>query len=393
MKKILKFFFALLVMVSAAAIGWISLETGDLPQAKYRTTTITRGNITEIVTADGTLNPVQLVNVGTQVSGQVNKIYVKVNDQVTQGQLLAEIDPALLEATLKQSQASMDSARVAYEQAERDLNRTRQLVEKDYLPKVDLEKAQQAELSAKNSYEVAKSRVESDKVNLNYTKITSPIDGVVISQEVTLGQTVAAQYQTPNMFKIAGDLTQMKIDVNFSEADISKIKADLPVKFTVDAFPDREFDGVVQMVNLNPTNTSGVVTYSATVTVSNPDKALLPGMTASVKVTLSEIKDVLRVPMSALRFTPPPEKTSGLQRLLQPSLRGSRPLMGHSFVLPSMPSAGEEIKGTLYLLKNDALTPVEVTIGKSDDVNVAVSGEGLAEGDTVVTGLMPAGKR
>ncbi len=391
MKKILKRLFALLVVFAVVVIGWSSLEN-SIEAIKYRTATVSLGSITEVVTADGTLNPIQLVNVGTQTSGQISKIYVQVNDQVTQGQLLAEIDPALLEAALRQSKSSMDSARVAYEQAERDLNRTRQLVEKDYLPKVDLEKAQQAELSAKNSYDSAKSQVERAQIDLNYAKIFSPIDGVVISQDVTLGQTVAAQYQTPNMFKIAGDLTQMKIDVNFSEADISKIKAGMPVTFTVDAFPDRVFAGTVQMVNFNPTNTSGVVTYSATVTVKNEDKALLPGMTAYVKVTLSEVKDVLRVPLSALRFTPPPQEVSGLQRLFQPSLRGSRGGMR----MPPMftvGTTGNDNKGTIYLLKNDQLTSVDVTIGKSDDTNVAVSGEGLADGDTVVTGLMPQSKR
>lgn len=386
MKKTLKRLFAFLIVAAACVIGWAALDSGgDAPM--YRTTEVTRGNITEIVTATGTLNPMQLVNVGTQVSGQVNKIYVEVNDEVKEGQLLAEIDPSLLATELRQSQSSMETAKVAYEQAGRDLDRTRQLVAKDYLPKVDLEKAQQAYLAAKNSYDAAKSQVERNEVNLNYAKIYSPINGIVILQEVTLGQTVAATYQTPNLFKIAGDLTQMKIDVAFSEADISKIKPDMNVKFTVDAYPDREFEGTVQLVNLNATNTSGVVTYSVTVSVNNKDKALLPGMTASVSVTLSEVKDVLRVPAAAMRFTPPPEQVSGLQRLFQPGMR-SRP--ARSMVNFFSFEGEKPTKATLYLLKDGKPEPVEVMLGQSDDVNIAVSGEGIAEGDQVITGVVPA---
>lgn len=386
MKKALKSLFALIVIAAAGVIGWTALDgSGNAPV--YRTAEVTRGSITEIVTATGTINPMLTVNVGTQISGQISKIYVQVNDEVKEGQLLAEIDPSLLAAELRQSQASMETARVAFEQAGRDLERTRQLVAKDYLPKVDEERAHQAYLAARNGYDAAKSQVERAEVNLNYAKIYSPIDGVVISQEVTLGQTVAAQYQTPNMFKIAGSLKQMKIDVAFSEADISKIKPDMPVAFTVDAFPDREFEGKVQLVNLSATNTSGVVTYSVTVEVDNHDKVLLPGMTANVSVTLSEIRDVLRVPAAALRFTPPPDQVSGLQRLFQPGMR-SRPGRGMANFMMNEKSA----RATIYLLKKGALTPVEVTLGKSDDINIAVSGEGIAEGDEVVTGIMPVRK-
>lgn len=378
MKKLIKKIILLLILGGIAMIGYNMLDAGPEP-IRYRTGTISKGDISEVVTANGTLNPVQLVTVGTQVSGQINKILVKVNDHVTKGQLLAEVDPAIPEAELKQAQSSLELARISYEQAERDLARTKALVARDFVPKAELERAEQSYLSAKISYESAITFVDKAKVNLAYTKITSPIDGVVISQEVTDGQTVAATYQTPNLFKIAGDLAKMKIDVNFSEADINKVKSDMPVRFTVDAFPDRNFEGTIDMVNLNPNATSGIVTYSVTVTVNNADLSLLPGMSAYVNVILSEVKDVLRVPASAFRFAPPQEETSALTRLFQPSVR-------RRWQMPTSVDISEGQKATIHLLKGDKPEPVEVTIGKSDEMQVAITGEGIKDGDTVITG-------
>ncbi len=380
--KKVKRLLVLFVIVTLIAMSWHLPGDSGGSQPAYRTDKITRGDIKEVVTATGTLNPVQLVTVGTQVSGQVNKLYVKVNDHVKMGQLLAEIDPALLLAQIKQDRSSLETAKVGYEQAERDLNRTRMLLEKDYVAKVDLEHAQQAELQAKNSYDSAKTVIERDEVNLNYAKIVSPIDGIVISQEVTEGQTLQASFQAPTMFKIAGDLTKMKIEVNFSEADIGKVKVNLPATFNINAFPDRVFTGMVQSVNLNPTNQQGSVTYGVTVTVDNQDQVLLPGMTAYVSVTLAEKKGVLRVLATALRFVPPPEPVSELQRMLR-MFTGMKPER------PAVPEAGSK---TIYLLRHNELVPVTVTVGKTDESYVEIEGAGIAEGDTVVTGIMPPGR-
>jgi HlyD family secretion protein len=376
----------LVIVVAALALpvaAWMALAGSD-ENTSYRTALVTKGSIAEVVTANGTLNPTDLISVGTQVSGQISKLYVKLNDEVKKGQLLAEVDPAIPLAQLKQSRANMETSRTAFELAGRNLERARTLVAKEYVPKTELENSQQNYQSAQNAYENAKSQVEKDEVNLSYTKITAPIDGVIISQEVTEGQTMAANFQTPNLFKIAGDLTRMKIDVAFSEADISKIHAGQPVTFTVDAFADREFSGTVQMVNLNPNNQSGVVTYTVTVQVENKDKLLLPGMTAFVRVILSEQKDVLRVPAAALRFSPPAERVSGFSRLFQPNVRGAR--MGGT----NKPMSADGNQQTLYLLKDGTLKPVQVKIGSTDDTYVEVSGEGINEGDTVVTGITPA---
>lgn len=384
LQKLFKRLFAAAVLLLVGVGLWTLLSPGEEAPA-YRTGTITRGSIAEVVTANGTLNPIELVTLGTQVSGQIEKIYVEVNDEVKKGQLLAEIEPKLLQSQLNQSRASLETARTAFEQAQRDLDRTKMLVEKDYVAKVELERAHQSFLAARNNYHSVQAAVERDETNLGYTKITSPIDGVVISQEVTPGQTMAANFQTPNLFKIAGDLTKMKIDVSFSESDISRIKKEMPVKFTVDAFPEREFEGVVQTVNLNPNNQSGVVTYTVVVTVNNKDKVLLPGMTAYVTVTLSEVKDVLRVPAAALRFTPPQAKGGGLQNLLsgggmrRVSFRTNR---GGNAEMPA-----------IYLLKNGEPVETRVKTGATDETYIEVSGEGIKEGDTVITGLMPPGRR
>lgn len=371
-----------MALIALGMGAWAARGSGDDVDI-YRTAQITRGSISEVVTANGTLNPVELVSVGTQVSGKINNIYVKLNDEVKKGQLLAEIDPSIPEATLKQSRASLETSKNAYELAGRNLERTRTLYQKNYVAKVDLEREQQNYLSSKNSYESAKTQVERDEVNLGYTKITSPIDGVIISQEVSQGQTMAANFQTPNLFKIASDLSQMKIDVSFSEADISKIKVGLPVSFTVDAFAERTFDGVVKDVNLNPNNQSGVVTYSVTVSVENKDKLLLPGMTAFVSVILSEKKDILRVPAAALRFSPPESHSSGLNRVLQFGIRPAR----------INKSLDKENKQSIYLLDNNGIRMVEVKTGSTDETYVEISGEGIKEGDTVVTGLMPSKKQ
>lgn len=379
-----RFTIALILLAIIASAALLTGRREDQPQ--WRTVKVTRGNITDVVTASGTLNPVQLVTVGTQISGQVSHVYAQANDEVKKGQLLAEIDPSLLMAQYKQDQSSMETARVNFEQAGRDLERTKMLLAKDYVARVDLEHAQQSYLSAKNGYESVKAQMERDQVNLGYAKIVSPIDGIVISQDVSLGQTMAASFQSPSLFKIAGDLTQMKIDVNLSEADISKVKANMPVTFTVDAFPGREFTGKVQTVNVNPNNQQGVVTYTAVVSVNNKDKVLLPGMTAYVTITLSEVKDVLRVPAAALRFTPPETINSGggLLSVLRGGGMRTRMWRGHR------PDSGPNNEQTIYLLRDGELIPAQVTTGRTDGSNIAISGADVKEGDTVVTGILPS---
>ncbi len=378
-------YIVLLIIAAAVLVSTTIFSDDDAQATKFRTAKVTRGDIAQVVTAVGTLNPIELISIGTQVSGKITNMYVNVADDVKKDQLLAEIDPSIPETQLKQSKSSLLTARIAFEQAGRDLERTRMLVKKEFVPKVDLERAEQSYISAKNSYENAKIQVERDEVNLSYTKITSPIDGTVIAQEVTQGQTLAANFQTPNLFKIAGDMTKMKIDVNFSEADISQVKVGLPVKFTVDAFPDREFTGTVRLVNLNPSSVSGSgVTYSVVVDVENADRKLLPGMTAYVSVILSEKKDVLRVPAACLRFTPPMEQQSGgLTQLLQGSPMRFRPRE------EERKTTDKNLSSTVYILKDGEPEAVDIGIAATDEVFVEVIAGNLKEGDTVITGTMP----
>ena len=290
MKKKKKLFWILLLAVLGAASLFAlreelfsAPEEGDIP---FRTDVVTRGNIANIITATGALSPEEEVNIGTQVSGQITKLYVKLNDQVTAGQLLAEIDPSIAQTQLKQSKAALETSQLSYELAQKNYERTKTLVAKEYVAKVELENAWQSLVGSKNSLESAKIAVERDEVNLGYTKVTSPINGVIVAQEVASGQTLASNFQTPNLFRIAKDLTVMKIDMNVPESDISKIHEGMPVVFEVDAFPDRDFPGVIKTINLNPNNSSGVVTYVVVVVVDNKDRALFPGMTANIKITL-----------------------------------------------------------------------------------------------------------
>jgi len=366
------------ILLAAAFGGWryLTSDNGDKPA--FRTEKITRGDISAVVSATGTLNPVQLITVGAQVSGKVNKLYVKVNDHVKTGQVLAEIDPALVLAQIKQDKSALEIARITFEQAERDLNRNRMLLAKDFVAKVTFEQSQQTYLQAKNNYDSAKTVIERDTVNLNYATITSPIDGVVIGLSVTEGQTLQSSFQAPDLFKIAGNLTEMKIEVNFSESDITKIKIGQPVTFTVTAFPGRVFAGKVQTVNLNPTSGGqGGVTYSVVISLKNDDRALLPGMTAYVGVILSQQKDVLRLPLSALRFNPPQEQSNVLSGMFGAGTAGSAATIGDE----------NGTTKTIYVLRHGILTPLHVTTGASDDAYIEVSGGGIAEGYDVVVGL------
>ena len=379
--KRLVIFLAIIVALLAAAILSGALDEAQDKGTPYRSETITRGTIGHFITATGTISPEEVVTVGTQVSGQITKLYVKLNDTVTKGQLLAEIDSSIPETQLKQSKAALETAQLAYTLAQRDHERTKALVAKEYVAKIDLERAWQSLVSAKNSLEGAKIQVERDQVNLGYTKVTSPIDGIIIAQEATSGQTVASSFSTPNLFRIARDLTVMKIDMNVPESDISKIQQGMPVKFSVDAFPDREFSGRVDLIDLNPNNQSGVVTYNVVVKLENTDRALFPGMTANISITMSEVKDILRVPTAALRFSPQHASTSPLSRLTSGRMFGKR---------GSNPPTKENSEGTyIHLWADNQVKKVRVNIGASDDLYFEVHSDEIKEGDVVLTGLLP----
>jgi len=327
-----------------------------------------RGDLVQAVSANGTLNPVIVVNVGTQVSGTVNKLYVDFNSRVQKGQVLLTLEDSLYSAQTRQSRANLLNAQAALELAAANETRVRGLFAREYVSKQDLDTAVAAVKSARAQVQLAQAQVDKDQVNLAYTVIHSPVSGVVVDRLVDVGQTVAASFQTPTLIKIAQDLTKMQIDSSFAEADIGNIQVDQAVRFTVDAFPNRQFRGKVRQVRLNPTTVQNVVTYDVVVAVDNADQTLLPGMTAYVTIEVASRHDVLTVPNAALRFHPP---------------------LGGGTAPPRAPERGERKGGpvgTVYVLREGQPQPVRIQTGITDNRNTQVVSGALAAGDLVITG-------
>lgn len=300
MLKNKKILIALAVVVIAAIAAVLILNrTGGGPE--YRTEKVTKGDIVEAVTASGTVNAVTTVLVGTQVSGTIKKLHVDYNSQVRKGQLLAQIDPILLEAQVEQARANLMKLEANALDAKRARDRNKQLFERNLIAKSDYETADANHDAFVAQVTAAKASLKSAQANLTYASIRSPVDGVVISRSVDVGQTVAASFQTPTLFTIAQDLTKMQVETSVSEADIGKISTGQNVEFTVDAYPDVTFKGTVFQVRNAPITSQNVVTYTVVIQVSNPELKLKPGMTANASITTSMKKDALRIPNAALR--------------------------------------------------------------------------------------------
>ena len=289
---------------------------GEEPQ--FRTERVSRGDVLSTVTATGTVNPVTTVLVGTQVSGTIKGLYVDFNSPVKKGKMIARIDPALFEAQVNQAKANSLSAKANLEKAvaalvdaKRTRDRNKELFSKNLIARSDLDTAETNYETANASVSAAKAQVAQTEAalslaetNLQYTKIVSPLDGIVVSRNVDVGQTVAASFQTPTLFSIAQDLTKMQIDASVDEADIGDLKVGQDVQFTVDAYPDIAFKGKVWQVRNAPITVQNVVTYDVVIKVNNPEFKLKPGMTANVSIVVSIKKDVLKIPNAALRFKP-----------------------------------------------------------------------------------------
>ncbi|HQT25158.1 MAG TPA: efflux RND transporter periplasmic adaptor subunit [Burkholderiales bacterium] len=324
----------------------------------YKTAKAGRGDVTQTVSANGTLNPVILVNVGTQVSGTVKHLYADFNDHVKAGQVLAELDPALFRAQVGQSEANLANARATLALDKANEARSAELYKAGYIAKQDMDTATQARQSAQAQVDLALAQLARDKTNLNYSIIRSPVSGVVIDRQIDVGQTVAASFQTPTLFRIAQDLRNMQIDSSYAEADIGHVRVGQAVHFTVDAFPGRLFFGKVSQVRLNATVQQNVVTYDVVVSVNNPDQILKPGMTAYVNIVTAQKSDVLLVPNSALRFKPKGEKKGRMK-------------------------AGTSL---IYVIRNQQLEPVSVKTGITDNRMTEIVEGSIHEGDLVVTG-------
>ena len=401
MKKLLKIIIVIAVL-AGVALGiksyFFNDESANQAGALISTKVVT-DTIKTTISATGTLEPVDQVEVGTQVSGDIAKINADFNSKVKKGQVIAELDKSKLQSTLKQ-------ALISYKSAENDLkfkqstyDRVKKLAESKSASAVELEQAEYNLNAAKLSVEQRQNEVAQARLNLSYATIKSPIDGVVLKRAVDVGQTVAASMSTPTLFIIAKDLVQMKVMAAVDEADIGQVKAGQRVTFTVDAFQNDIFNGTVQEVRLNPTTTSNVVTYTVVITAENPEQKLLPGMTATCTIVTQEITDAVTIPVKALKFKPA-EGTPMMDPKDMP--RPERPKTaeaGDNFPPPppgmgpgSAPGTGAKKKHKKPKLEGDHVwiningkaAPRRVKIGLSDGVNVQIL-KGLSVGDSVVT--------
>jgi len=372
MKKII---IGLIIVIALGVILFFVFKNKDGKQ-KYVTERITRGDIKSTVSATGTVNAVTTVQVGTQVSGTIQKLFVDFNSPVRKGQLLAQIDPAIFEAQVGQARANLLSAKANLEKSQvmlRDtkttLERNKTLYAKNFIAKSDLDTSETNYLSAVAQIKVAEAQIEqaqaaldSSAINLKYTKILSPVRGTVISRNIDVGQTVAASFQTPTLFTIAQDLTKMQIDTSVDEADIGKVKAGQKAAFTVDAYPESPFNGKVSVVRNAPITVSNVVTYNAVIIVDNTSLKLKPGMTANVSIETESKQSVLRVPNAALRFKPATPAATPDQK----AAKGPR-------------SPG------VWILENNKSKNVKITTGISDGNYTEVISNELTEGQQIIT--------
>ena len=367
---------AVAVVVVAGAGIWFFAGSPAKHKVTYATANVSKGDISNSVTATGTIEPVTEVEVGTQVSGIIDKIYVDYNSVVTKGQLIAEMDRATLQSELASQQATYDGAKAEYEYQKKNYERSKGLHEKSLISDTDFEQALYNYQKAKSSYDSSKASLAKAERNLAYATITSPIDGVVISRDVEAGQTVASGFETPTLFTIAADLTQMQVVADVDEADIGGVVEGQRASFTVDAYPNDVFEGVVTQIRLgdasstsSTSTTTTVVTYEVVISAPNPDLKLKPRSTANVPIYILDKKDVLSVPNKALRFTP------------------EKPLIGNNDIVKDC-----EGEHKLWTREGTTFTAHPVEVGISNGISTEII-SGISEGTKVVTeatiGAMP----
>ncbi|MBA2241515.1 MAG: efflux RND transporter periplasmic adaptor subunit [Chthoniobacterales bacterium] len=366
-----------LVLIAVALSYW-----GKPSAAGFQTAIVTRGPMTQAVTATGTLNPVVNVQVGSQVSGIIQKLFADFNSNVKAGQTVAQIDPAIFQAQVTQAEGDLANAQASLELARLNAARTQSLFAKQNSAQADVDQAQASLRGAEATVKIKEGALERARTDLERCTITSPIDGTVISRSVDVGQTVAASLAAPVIFTIANDLTKMQIDANVAEADVGVVAVDQNVDFTVDAFPNRTFQGKVVQVRNAPITVQNVVTYDTVIGVSNPELKLKPGMTANVSIVIAHKDEVVKIANAALRYRPPESSSSGAR----PSSPSAPARAGRR----SGGRAGGQTPGehrserTVYVLKRGTPEPVQIKTGVSDGIATEVT-EGLQEGDVVVT--------
>ncbi|MDD8020242.1 MAG: efflux RND transporter periplasmic adaptor subunit [Acidobacteriota bacterium] len=418
------------IVIAGLVVGFTLIGKGSNNKPKYRLEKVARGDIESVVTATGTLNPVILVDVGSQVSGKIEKIYVDFNSKVKKGDILAELDQSQIEAQIEQNQAnyqsaiaSVERAKVALEIAQKNYERAQSLYEKNLIASQEKDQAEANYLQAKADLTSAEARatqakyqLDASQVNLGYTIIRSPIDGVVVSRNINVGQTVAASFQAPVLFQIANDLTKMQVECLVDEADVGGVKEGQKVKFTVEAYPNVTFLGTVRQVRYAAQVQSNVVSYTAVLDVDNSSLKLLPGMTATCSIIIGEGRNILRIPNTALRFTPS-LKQEELQKIMKAAfdeMVARRPQAGGgSSTGPSTGTGsgqaqtgqrqGMSMPGTTgqqgqrrtppkvwTLDEKGNLKVIFVRTGITDTSYTEIVGDSLKEGDEVIVGLLTA---
>ena len=374
---------AIIAAVVIVAVAGIYFAFGKRePERTYKTAKVERGDVVATVSATGNLSAVTTVQVGTQVSGTIYRLLVDYNTPVKKGQVIAEIDPALFRADVEQArgnllsaQANLLKARATAADAKRTMERNRQLVKEGVVSQSDFDTAETGAQEAAAAVKAAEASVVQTRgalsraeTNLKNATIRSPVDGVVISRAVDVGQTVAASFQTPTLFTIAQDLTRMQIETSVDEADISRVRMGQQVTFTVDAYPDEKFNARVAQIRNAPVITQNVVTYVVVITVDNPDLKLKPGMTANVAVEVGKKEKVLKVPMAALRFKPRSDGDEGERRTQAGPAKAKR-------------EAGQQV---FILSQEKKPVPVKVQTGLGNDSHVEIVSGALKEGDEVI---------
>jgi HlyD family secretion protein len=359
-------------------------------KVSYRTTTVDRGDILVSVSATGTLAAVTTVQVGSQVSGTIAKLYADYNSVVEEGDLLAQLDPTFLQATVNEQRASVDRAASQVTEAQRTLDRTTQLFERSMISEADRDAAVTTLESAKASLKQAQASLDRAEVNLRYATIRTPISGVVISRNVDVGQTVAASLQAPTLFTIANDLRQMQVETNVDEADIGSVKVGQAVTFRVDAYSENTFAGRVSQIRLAPVTSQNVVTYVVIIAVANPEQLLMPGMTATVSIEVAKSENALRVPLTAFHFSPSVGGAAVLAAKASNRTAPGEPGQAYGSGMLAVGATEEEpTSGTrvrVWVLKDGQPQPAIVWRGIQNTSSAEILRGDLREGDQVIVG-------
>ncbi len=364
------------VCVVVAGIVIFKMFSSKTRQVVVKTEKTGRATISNTVTATGTLQATVTVEVGTQVSGRIDKLYADYNSIVKKGQLIAQLDTQSLASTLESSKASLDQAQAEYNYQKANYGRYSKLIDKKLIAQTDFEEVNFNYRAAIASLKSAQATYEKNKTNLDYAFIYSPIDGIVLERDVEEGETVAASYSTPTLFTIANDLTQMEIEADVDEADIGQVKVGQRVEFTVDAFPDKTFNGEVKEIYLNPAEDESVVTYTVIVNAPNPEKILMPGMTANAVFYVTEKKNILVVSSGALSFNP---EESAIQ-----VYQGNYP----EAKISRSPSKGEK---TVWVKEGLNISEKIIKVGETDEINYELL-SGVKENTEVVVSMNTTGK-